>query len=438
MKHLLFFGQRRKYLEYEETLPEDVIREILARLPVRLLLQLRIVCRSWNSLICSPEFVKHHLQCSTLTPPPPLLCWKEAGRRGDIMHCSSQSLILYRQHQPTTFESHPADGIVIEGSCNGLLCLSQGFPFETLTLFNPGTRSVSPSVPFECSHECGDNVFCGFGYDTLHDQYKFVMGCSDSSLITDSKVRSGAIVFTFGANPFWKTVDHPVFPYDFVCTRNGIFVSGTLNWIAYHPTIDCYELEWFVLTFDLETELFGRLCLPMISMHSNFTYMPRLQVHNNRLSVCYRTRHEPIICTLWIMKEHGVEESWIKLFEIPSETISPCFKVAPLYISEDHNILALEEFDSKFLVYNLRENQLVSQVPHWYRWITIFLCHESLVSPSHYSPSGSIPEFATHHRQLMHCSSYLQNHPSHPGILQRIIIAVLKLIINVESFWRKG
>ncbi|KAL4360340.1 hypothetical protein S83_027205 [Arachis hypogaea] len=87
--------------------------------------------------------------------------------------------------------------------------------------------------------------------------YMTSMGCSVSSLITDSKVRSGTIVFTFSANPFWKTVDHPVFPYDFLGIRNGIFVSGTLNWIVYDPTIDYFELEWFVLTFDLETELFG-------------------------------------------------------------------------------------------------------------------------------------------------------------------------------------
>ncbi|XLS69708.1 hypothetical protein HN51_020731 [Arachis hypogaea] len=156
---------------YEDNLPGDLIREILLRLPLRLLLQLRIVCHLWNSLISSPEFAIHHLQRSTLTHPPPLLCWKEARQRGDIMHCSSQSLILDRQHQPPTFELHPADGLFIDGSCNGLLCLSQGFPFETLTLFNSSTRSVSPSVPFECSHECGDDIFCGFGYDTLHDQY---------------------------------------------------------------------------------------------------------------------------------------------------------------------------------------------------------------------------------------------------------------------------
>ncbi|KAL4360094.1 hypothetical protein AHAS_Ahas08G0143000 [Arachis hypogaea] len=202
------------------------------------------------------------------------------------MHCSLQSLDLYRQQ--STFVSHPADGKFIRESCNGLLCLSEGFPFETLTLFNPSTRSVSPSVPFECSDECGDLVFRGFGYDILHDQYKFVMGCRASSLRTDFKVRSGAIVFTFGANPCWKTVDHPVFPYHVADKGDGIFVSGTPNWLVYDSTgTRDYETEWFVLTFDLKTESFGRMCLPIVASHE-------FAMHHLRSSTL--TQPLPLVC----------------------------------------------------------------------------------------------------------------------------------------------
>ncbi|XLR42544.1 hypothetical protein S83_027204 [Arachis hypogaea] len=121
--------------------------------------------------------------------------------------------------------------------------------------------------------------------------------------------------------------------------------------------------------------------------------MPRLQLHNNCLSVCHSTPDMQIICTLWIMKEYGVEESWIKLIEIPFDVgmNARCDWVAPLlYISQDHNLFAIDEYYRKFLVYNLSQNQLnqlVSQVAHGgYNCMIIFFCHESLVSPSHYSP----------------------------------------------------
>ncbi|RHN69125.1 putative F-box domain-containing protein [Medicago truncatula] len=47
------------------TLPFDLVAEILCRLPVKLLLQLRCLCKSLNSLILDPKFAKKHLRMST-------------------------------------------------------------------------------------------------------------------------------------------------------------------------------------------------------------------------------------------------------------------------------------------------------------------------------------------------------------------------------------
>jgi len=47
------------------TLPYDVILEILCRLPVKFILRFRCVCKSWNSLISDPIFVKKQLSVST-------------------------------------------------------------------------------------------------------------------------------------------------------------------------------------------------------------------------------------------------------------------------------------------------------------------------------------------------------------------------------------
>jgi len=47
------------------TLPFDLIPEILCRLPVELLLQLRCICKSRNSLINDCKCAKEHLSLST-------------------------------------------------------------------------------------------------------------------------------------------------------------------------------------------------------------------------------------------------------------------------------------------------------------------------------------------------------------------------------------
>ncbi|KAL3586325.1 hypothetical protein D5086_013192 [Populus alba] len=43
-------------------LPEDVVIEILSRLPVKNLLQFKCVCKSWYATITSPNFISKHLR----------------------------------------------------------------------------------------------------------------------------------------------------------------------------------------------------------------------------------------------------------------------------------------------------------------------------------------------------------------------------------------
>ena len=43
-----------------DSLPYDIVFEILTRLPVKSLLQLRCVSKTWNSIITNPDFIKTH------------------------------------------------------------------------------------------------------------------------------------------------------------------------------------------------------------------------------------------------------------------------------------------------------------------------------------------------------------------------------------------
>jgi hypothetical protein len=50
------------------TLPFDMITEILLRLPLKFLMQLKRVCKPWNSLISDRKFARKHLHMSTMNP----------------------------------------------------------------------------------------------------------------------------------------------------------------------------------------------------------------------------------------------------------------------------------------------------------------------------------------------------------------------------------
>ncbi|XP_012069483.1 F-box/kelch-repeat protein At3g06240 isoform X4 [Jatropha curcas] len=217
--------QRNQSLEGEvavPNLPQEVIQEILLRLPVKSLCRFRCISKSWLSRISSPQFAKAHLDialrsnilysqrqrlifssgnlysveyesiCNTngrdiavVTLDYPLK--EKANGRDDVLDDSrGNDLVYYKVSEDedenpvivkvdAKFSSKVTklDDIWVEifGSCNGLVCIAP--EEDTLFLFNPSTgeskripeQSLSRSAPY------GYNSY-GFGYDPTTDDYK--------------------------------------------------------------------------------------------------------------------------------------------------------------------------------------------------------------------------------------------------------------------------
>ncbi|CAL5089124.1 unnamed protein product [Urochloa decumbens] len=70
------------------TLPEDVLYEILLRIPAKDLCRLRCVCRAWRSLLSDPHFVVAHPTCH----PEPLIVVGYERTRPDRVLCDIMDL----------------------------------------------------------------------------------------------------------------------------------------------------------------------------------------------------------------------------------------------------------------------------------------------------------------------------------------------------------
>ncbi|KAJ6293079.1 hypothetical protein OIU78_025120 [Salix suchowensis] len=108
-------------------LPEDLIQEILFKLPIKSLVRCTSLSRTWNSLIKSPAFISKHRQrtiSSTYHQSLFLLrlCSKEREEQYSL-RLDNQDFNEHMQlHFP--FESFESYFHVI-GSCNGLICLAK-------------------------------------------------------------------------------------------------------------------------------------------------------------------------------------------------------------------------------------------------------------------------------------------------------------------------
>lgn len=361
------------------TLPLDLVEEILCRLPVKFLLQFRCVCKSWNSLISDDsQFAKKHLRVSTTR-----------HRRYHLILSSTNSsrekLLLWDSPIPSVFSSVPTASVTQEqlsfpltldnryggslgvSTCDGILCfaINQCFPL----LWNPSIRKFKILPPLENPRRTISETFYSFGYDHFSNNYKIV---AVSSLFP----QRGRVVNVHSlGTDYWRRI--PDFPSYGLVSLPGIFVSGTVNWVAFDGSF------WaFILSLDLKKESCQKLLRPNYQMANNDSNMT-LGVWRDCLCILCRGDSDGSK-TIWLMKEYGNQESWTKLFTIPHMGENGYWAYTKvIYISEDDQVL-LEFIKSgkKLIVYDSRNGTFkIPEIQNINGWTVPEVYVESLISP---------------------------------------------------------
>ncbi|QHN80206.1 hypothetical protein HN51_057311 [Arachis hypogaea] len=377
---------------------DELIAEILLRIPARSLVRLRnSVCSSFRTLISSSQFAKDHLRRSMAVDPalthPRIAYYSYRLSYPAIGVFSIRSVFENRPHEPTKVVAYEGRRhLRMIGSCNGLLCLHDE---ERAMLWNPCTGFTSQPL------EIGGIFFvCGFGYDHVNDKYKLFL-----NFLVEEKKSGGPVtrIFTFGPKCTWRTIQD--FPHR-LCDPGkkailsnlvGLFVSGTgtLNWLL------CSSRTSFVavLSLDLVKETYSQISLPSRDSDDALRVFPQLATLRGCLAVCYETKKTH--WTLWIMMEYGVPESWTKLAIIPHHPLllNPPLNCAlePMYMLKN-NVLLVISPNGKFVLCNLNDGSIdfpnidssddgMTKLPPLSRGAggrDFHIYHESLVSPSHF------------------------------------------------------
>ncbi|KAJ9558531.1 hypothetical protein OSB04_013145 [Centaurea solstitialis] len=240
-------------------LPNELIVEILSRLPSKSLIRFQSVCKSWRSLITSTEFRLMHFHNFNKPNPRYLV------RRFELRE-NREVYTVYLDDQlfmPTPRLNSPS-----------VLPVREYTTKDEVILWNPAVRRNVTLIPpiFPNSYWKDLYLVLGFGYDTVSDDYKVVRVAYDGLFFSS---RPHVEIYTV-KTAVWRVV---TFPDDlccfFICPNHSY--TGTLialrstfrnerSRIGYnrHHLIRClmFHARYSIMTFDMSTEGFGEIELP--------------------------------------------------------------------------------------------------------------------------------------------------------------------------------
>ncbi|KAK8282364.1 hypothetical protein V6Z11_D08G022100 [Gossypium hirsutum] len=287
------------------TLSHDMTLDILRCLSVNDLLRFKCVSKFWCSWIEDPYFIKLHLSYSLKT---------NTNRSLIVRYCKYQFLSVNYDSPKTTRSlkqplSEQKKYIQILGSCNGLLAVEDDD--GRILLWNPTTRKYQvlpsteiefPSPPIRCSR----STYYGFGYDPVSDDYKLVrivqlLGAKDEYFHSEAKV------YSLRSNSWRRIKD---FCFYFISYRQlGFLANNVLHLLAF-KTPESSKKD--LVGFDLRSEEFSLVELPDFCLDENIYFDVKAMGGYLCLSATYWELGD-IVADVWIMKEYGVKESWVKL-----------------------------------------------------------------------------------------------------------------------------
>ncbi|KAF5482562.1 hypothetical protein F2P56_003120 [Juglans regia] len=297
-----------------ESLPHELILDIVSGLPVSSLVQFKSVCKGWSKLAGDPDLVSMH--GTRMAENNPCL----------IFHCDYPlKNHLYFVELPACIEKKekvkklrvpfwsamPEFDVV--GSCNGLLCLSDSLFSDALYIYNPFT-SNSQKLPKSIQYLNQVLVF-GFGFHPTTKEYKVIRIVyyykntdrgGNRRAYRLANMKSDVQIFTLGCSN-WRSKGKVA--YHLLQSPSQVLVNGRLHWVTWPRR---YSPRRSIISFDLAEEQFQEVLTPDCYTLNRRKY--HLVVLGGCLSAAVYCNYGRL--EIWVMREYGVKESWNKKFSI--------------------------------------------------------------------------------------------------------------------------
>ncbi|KAI3783588.1 hypothetical protein L1987_42672 [Smallanthus sonchifolius] len=286
--------------------PNEIVEEIISRLPVKSILRFRSVCKPWLSLISDPSFAKLQLTRATHSHRTALFisAYDPSTRKRHFLSAAhdggSVTHLFTLANNPTRCDITEAEHL------NGLVLFNYGNDYiyqNYAFVVNPSTHKIF-KLPDLTNYAKGKvNICYFFGFDESRNEHKVLSIASyDAQSI---KPKHQIMVFSF-SNYSWRKIDVDL-PSD--CRwYNGIKRSVCVNSVIHLILQNQKE----ILAFDLRLEKFLIVKIPPDAQNRARCSRPHLMKINGLLGV---VRHDGMFETnemhMWTLQDYE-NRVWVK------------------------------------------------------------------------------------------------------------------------------
>ncbi|KAK3151948.1 hypothetical protein QOZ80_2BG0152490 [Eleusine coracana subsp. coracana] len=327
-------GRKRKRSVHAPDLLEELVTDILVRLPVKDLLKYKTVCKAWRKITSDPTFIKEHLRFSASK-------WKQDP--SFIISPHYLTYVISWESIPSTFSNRirfyqwkdgasaakllHAKDFVDEFSrvrefvcCDGLVFA----PTDTkLYLFNPATRD-SITLPDSNRNNlwlCGPSLcYCaGLGLDPHTGNYKVVQAFYRSVDHDTNIYHMGMEVFTIaggnGGGGAWREMMNDP-PYPAERSQTSVSVKGFMFWHI-DKAHSKPQTPWGLLCLNLSDETFSVTGMPdsldpVLADADDEESSYTVDVVNEEL--CLTARSSDVGITIWTLRMP--DQCWEQRFKM--------------------------------------------------------------------------------------------------------------------------
>ncbi|KAF5739163.1 F-box and associated interaction domains-containing protein putative isoform 1 [Tripterygium wilfordii] len=292
---------------------EDLLVEILSRLTVESLMQLRCVCKAWRDFIRRPDFISKHYLMQTTLRNVNLIVSHERSFFSLLSSCSDVDDTLRVTETIKIEDENFLRDLYVMGPCNGLICLAHKSNIHRIFLWNPATREYKhlPLSTVESRPRSEDGTL-GFDFDSKNDDFK---------VLRIPTIRRGGYrgfncihqveLYSLKSDS-WKQISVVgMIPSNIYVEWSNVYHAGIQYWWA--------ELKYvqMLLSFDFVDEVFE--LVPYVGARHNIMSTLDLGIFNGSLA----SSHGELGCKrrgkcfdIGVMTEHQVKDRWVRMIRI--------------------------------------------------------------------------------------------------------------------------